>query len=68
MKLDFSQRKSLSDYCGNLSIAWLAAGVIGPYISGKNFIDSWKIVSMSIFIAGFSLFLILTLLKEGIRK
>jgi len=68
MKLDFSQRKSLSDYCGNLSIAWLAAGVIGPYISGKNLIDSWKIVSVSLFIAGFSLFLILTLLKEGIRK
>ena len=68
MGLNVFQRKSLSNYCGNLSIAWLAAGVIGPYISGNNFIDLWKVVSTSIFIAGFSLFLMLALVREESRK
>lgn len=36
MKLNISQRKSLGEYCGNLSIAWLAAGVIGPYATRQN--------------------------------
>ena len=67
MKLNHNQIKSLSQYCGNLSIAWLAAGVIGPYISKASFDQEWKIVSTSLFVAGFSLFLMLRLLKGELK-
>ena len=65
MKLDFSQRKSLSNYCGNLSIAWLAAGVIGPYVSRQTLGGVRNVVVFSVLMAMFFLTFMSILVKKG---
>lgn len=34
-KLNPDQRKVLAEFCGNLSVAWLVAGIIGPLSTGN---------------------------------
>ncbi|MEK9208970.1 MAG: hypothetical protein AAB910_02740 [Patescibacteria group bacterium] len=68
MKLDYSQRKSLSAYCGNLSIAWLAAGVIGPIVTGRDLKGAGSITLLSILASAIFLLFMLFLVKERRRK
>lgn len=68
MKLNFSQRKSLGDYCGNLSIAWFAAGIIGPYVTRQDLRETWGVVIFSLLASGFFLMAMLVLMKGGRRE
>jgi len=34
-KLSLNQRKALGEFCANFAVAWLAGGIVGPYISGQ---------------------------------
>jgi len=41
-KLSAVQRKLLSEFCLNLGVAWLAAGIVAPLVSEKVFIEAVK--------------------------
>ena len=62
--LSFDQRKVLAEFCANFAVAWLAAGVITPYVAEKGLSEVIKPVGMSVFWAGFSLVFMLFLVKE----
>lgn len=68
MRLNLEQKKSLSTYLGNLSIAWFAAGIIGPFVTKQNFIETKGIIVFSSMSAIIFLTLMLILLKKGKRK
>lgn len=62
--LSLKQKEKLADFCANFAVAWLAAGIITPYLAGKEFSQIIKSIGMSLFWAGFSLVFMLSLVKE----
>lgn len=68
MKFDSSQKKILGEYCGNLSIAWLAAGVIGPVVTKQVFGRVGEIVFLSILASSIFLLFMLILSKERRKR
>ncbi|PIW08733.1 hypothetical protein COW38_00115 [Candidatus Collierbacteria bacterium CG17_big_fil_post_rev_8_21_14_2_50_45_7] len=68
MRISIDQRKSLSTYSGNLSIAWFAAGFIGPIVTKQTFNEIGWIMFFSLAIAGTFLIFMLILIKERKRK
>jgi len=64
-KLSLDQRRVLAEFCANFAVAWLAAGVIAPYVAGISFLEVIKPVAMSVFWAGFLVTLMLFLVKGG---
>lgn len=68
MRLNLEQKKSLSNYSGNLSIAWFAAGVIGPIVTKQNLIDILWIMVVSLSATAVFLRIMLSLIKERKRK
>ena len=68
MKFSIEQKKSLSNYSGNLSIAWFAAGIIGPVVTKQIFSEIGWIMFLSLTVAGVFLTFMLILLKERKKK
>ena len=60
MKINLEQKKSLSSYSGNLSIAWFTAGIIGPAITKQSIQESWSVITLSLL---FSVVLFIAMLK-----
>lgn len=50
MKINLEQKKSLSNFSGNLSIAWFAAGIIGPIVTRQNLYESGGTIAISLFV------------------
>lgn len=67
MKLSPGQKAGLAEFCTNFSVAWLTAGIVGPYISGQNFTNSWQIIVISSSWAGFFLTAMLSLTR-GLKQ
>ncbi len=68
MRLNLEQKKSLSNYSGNLSIAWFAAGVIGPIVT-KQDLDGLKgIMIISAILTVIFLLAMLSFTKERNNK
>jgi hypothetical protein len=68
VKLNLEQKKSLSNYSGNLSIAWFAAGIIGPIVTKQSLNDMSQIMLISLVSAGIFLTFMLVLIKGKERK
>lgn len=68
MKLNLEQKKALSNYSGNLSIAWVAAGVIGPIVTKQSFNETKNIIFISLLLSGFFLYAMLILIKYKRRR
>ncbi|PIV07570.1 hypothetical protein COS53_01735 [Candidatus Shapirobacteria bacterium CG03_land_8_20_14_0_80_35_14] len=60
MKINLEQKKSLSSYFGNLSIAWFATGIIGPIVTKQNIYEFGSTITMSLL---FSVALFVSMLK-----
>lgn len=68
MKLNLEQKKSLSNYSGNLSIAWFAAGIIGPIVTRQDLNQMSGIMFISLILAGSFLTGMLLLIKGRKKK
>ena len=68
MKLSFEQKKSLSNYSGNLSIAWFAAGIIGPIVTKQTFKGMEAIMLFSVLASGVFLIFMLILVRKRKRN
>lgn len=59
-KLSINQRKALAEFYGNFAVAWLATGVVAPYVSGQvNIIaipSAVFSIIWAIFLLGFMLY------------
>lgn len=64
-RLSLDQRRALGEFCGNFAVAWLAAGVVGPYVTGKSFLEVSKSAIFSVIWAGVLLIVMLYLTKGG---
>ena len=65
--LSQKQKEKLAEFCGNLAVAWLAAGVIGPYISKEELAFATQSTFFSIFLAGVLITFMLSLVKEKVK-
>ena len=63
MRLTITQKRSLSAYSGNLSIAWFAAGFIGPIVTKQTVNEIGWIMVLSVLVSSVFLTFMLTLLK-----
>jgi hypothetical protein len=59
-KLSVGQRKSLAEFFTNGAVAWLSAGIIAPFFTGRKIVDFfasvfWGLVFTTTFL-GISLF------------
>jgi len=68
VKLSLNQRKVLAEFCANFAVAWLAGGIIGPYVSEFNPKNIIQIVLTSVVSAGILMMLMLSLVKGDYRK
>jgi len=68
MKLNPEQRRSLSNYSGNLSIAWFAAGIIGPIVTKQTFKGMEAIMLFSVLASGVFLIFMLILVRKRKRN
>jgi len=68
VKLSLNQRKVLAEFCANFAVAWLAGGIIGPYVSGFNPNNIIQIVLTSVLSAGILMMLMLSLVRGDYRK
>ena len=68
MKLSLEQKKSLSNYSGNLSIAWFAAGIIGPIVTKQNINEVGSVIVLSSSIATILFIFMVIFVKEERRK
>lgn len=68
MRLDLEQKKSLSNYSGNLSIAWFGAGIIGPIVTKQNLNESKDVMIPSILLSIVFLLVMLILIKERKKR
>jgi hypothetical protein len=68
VRLSLNQRKVLAEFCANFAVAWLAGGIIGPYVSGLNPNNIIQIVLTSVLSAGILMMLMLSLVKGDYRK
>ncbi len=68
MKLNLEQKKSLSNYLGNMSIAWFAGGIIGPLVSRQSYKEIGILIIVSLLISLIFLQSMLILLKGRKRK
>ena len=62
------QRKVLAEFCSNFSVAWLAAGVIAPYVSGQALNRVGQSVAISVSWSSFSLIIAIYLTRNGGKK
>jgi len=64
-QLSLNQRKALAEFCANFAVAWLAAGVIAPFVAGEYLLDIFSVIAMSVSWAGVSLAFMLFLTQGG---
>ncbi len=57
------QKEKLAEFCGNLAVTWLAAGIIPSFIAGKITIELFKPAVISLVPAGVLLTIMLSLVK-----
>lgn len=62
-KLSAKQRQLLAEFAANLAVAWLAAGIIAPLITGRVFQEIAKAGLMAVTWTGFLIIFSLYLLK-----
>jgi hypothetical protein len=62
--LSQKQKEKLAEFCANFAVAWLAAGLIGPYFAKESLEIVLRSASTAILMAGFLLMLMLSLIKE----
>jgi len=62
--LSQKQKEKLAEFCANFAVAWLAAGLIGPYFAKEKPEIVVKSASTAILMASFLLMLMLSLIKE----
>jgi len=63
-RLSFKQKEKLAEFFTNFAVAWLATGLISPYVAGKSLAEGVKPAIMSLFWTWFSLTAMLYLVKE----
>jgi hypothetical protein len=68
MGLTKDQRKSLADFCNNFAVAWLAGGLIGPFVTKARFEAAFQQSVASIALAGVLLAIMLYLTKGEKKK
>ena len=68
MELSLGQKKFLSEFLGNFSLAWVVGSVISPFLSG-NWVEKYSLANLVVglinAIWSFSLALFLT---KGVRS
>ena len=62
-KLSKDQRRLLAEFCANLGIAWLAAGIIAPLVTDRVFSEVVKPGLIAVSWTGFLIIFSLYLLK-----
>jgi len=62
-RLSLDQRRVLAEFCANFAVAWLAAGVVGPYVAGKSLLEVSKPAIFSVIWAGVLLIVMLYLTR-----
>jgi len=62
-ELSKNQRGLLAEFCANLGVAWLAAGIIAPLVIGRVFSEVVKSGLMAVSWTGFLIIFSLHLLK-----
>lgn len=68
MKINLEQKKSLSNYFGNLSIAWFATGIIGPIVTRQNLSESGGTITISLLVTVLLFVFMLKLIRTKNRK
>lgn len=64
-KLSKDQRRALAEFSGNFAVAWLATGIIVPFITGGITIEGVKGAVLSLIWTGVLLKIMLSLLEGG---
>lgn len=59
------QRMALAGFFANFAVAWLAGGIIGPFLEQKSLENTLKPGIFSLFWGGFSIWAMLFLTKGG---
>lgn len=68
MQLSFRQKEKLSDFFGNLAVAWIAGGVIGPFVISWNITNVKLVLTASALASLFFIIIMLTLMKEESKR
>jgi len=64
-KLSNEQRRLLAEFCTNLGVTWLAAGIIVPLATGGVFLEVVKPGLVAVSWTGFLIIFSLYLIKGG---
>lgn len=68
MRFNVKQKGSLSTYCGNLSISWFAAGIIGPIVTKQPVHEIIGVMLLSLALTTTFLNFMLILIRERKSK
>ena len=68
MKLSIKQKELLAEFFGNLSVAWLAGGFIGPFVVGWDIKNVDQVVATSVSLGLILLIIMLLLIQEETKK